>query len=85
MSESWDTVEMIFLTLPHCPHCGELDPVIVRTQPRETDGSFTRRCVCRSCSRRFLIVFEPPANHWQNTPTERVDCRNEQKTLCRAR
>lgn len=53
---------MIFLPLPSCPKCGESRPTIVRSMPKESDGSYSRRCMCRKCSTRFVVVFESPEN-----------------------
>lgn len=56
----WSVAPMAFVVAPHCPRCGALRPIIVRSMPREADGSSSRRCVCRKCSRPFVLVIEPP-------------------------
>lgn len=55
----WDQEPILFLTPAHCPHCLALRPIIIRTSDNG-DGSKTRRCVCRECSRRFVLCVEPP-------------------------
>ena len=59
MSGSWQDAPYVFIALPSCPSCGSLKPIIVRSESNG-DNSTTRKCVCRSCSKRFLIVTEPP-------------------------
>lgn len=60
MPDHWTAAPMIYRQVVACPVCGcDRKPVIVRTQPRGTDGAFSRRCVCRRCGSRFLVVFEP--------------------------
>jgi thiol-disulfide isomerase/thioredoxin len=54
----WHDVPLVFIVAPSCPHCRAGKPIIIRSQT-ENDGSVTRRCVCRQCSRRFLLVVEP--------------------------
>ena len=60
-SNDWQDAPMIFRELVACPTCSTAQkPIIIRTMGREPDGSYSRRCVCRKCSRRFVTVFEPP-------------------------
>ena len=56
---TWDTAPLVFVEAICCPHCGALRPIIVRTS-QGGDGSRSRRCVCRRCSRRFVVVVELP-------------------------
>lgn len=57
--EPWASVPLIFVPAIACPVCRSERPIIVRTQS-ENDGSRTRRCICRVCNGRFLVVIEPP-------------------------
>lgn len=57
--ESWADADLVFVTAIHCPRCLTTKPVIVRTVT-ENDHSVTRRYVCRRCSKRFIVVIEPP-------------------------
>jgi len=43
-----------------CPACGSpAEPIYLRYF-RSADGSSTRRCVCRACSARFVLIAAPP-------------------------
>jgi hypothetical protein len=72
MRESWAHAPVIVIPPPprlSCPHCDRLGHMIVRSVAGG-DGSQTRRCVCRHCSGRFLVVIdpdltEPIASDWQ--------------------
>ncbi len=55
----WDQAELVFLTRPLCPYCRHEKWISIRTL-QGGDGSSSRRCICRKCSRRFILVFEPP-------------------------
>ena len=57
----WDdeSIPMIFVEAISCPHCHQVKPIIVKTLDGG-DGSKSRRCVCRSCSMRFVVVIELP-------------------------
>ncbi len=57
----WDdeSIPMIFVTEYHCPSCFATKPLILRTLDGR-DGSRSRRCICRSCSMRWILVIEPP-------------------------
>jgi len=59
MSIAWSDTPIVFVVAPHCPSCGAMRPIIVRSE-QGGDGSTSRRCVCRSCSSRFVVVVEPP-------------------------
>jgi hypothetical protein len=67
---TWASAPIVFITPSPptaCPACGCLRHEIVRTMPAEHDGSRTRRCVCRECRAKFLVVVEPDfASDWQN-------------------
>jgi hypothetical protein len=75
----WASVPITFIPpapAPACPACGQLGHRIIRSQGRETDGSISRRCVCRHCSAPFLVVVEPElASDWQVDGADVVDCR----------
>lgn len=55
----WSTAEIVYIPAVACPGCAALRPIIVRSQS-EGDGSVSRRCVCRRCAERFVVVVEPP-------------------------
>jgi hypothetical protein len=63
----WDSVPMLFVPLVRCPSCTSPDGhTIVRTFT-EADGSITRRCICRACSRPFLLIVDPTENSLPET------------------
>jgi thiol-disulfide isomerase/thioredoxin len=64
---SWAEAEIVFLVAPHCPFCYSLRPIIVRSE-QAGDNSVTRRCVCRKCSKRFIIAVEPPEGFSESVP-----------------
>jgi hypothetical protein len=58
--EEWHEVEMVFVVRPPpilCPHCGASRRFILKSL-RGGDGSVSRRCLCRSCLRRYIVVVE---------------------------
>ena len=57
---TWLDAPPVFIPRPACPHCGHPRWITVRSMARESDGSQSRRCVCRRCSQRFVLVFEIP-------------------------
>jgi hypothetical protein len=59
MRESWADAPMVVITLPGCPWCGAVKPILVRSEDNG-DGSVTRKVICRQCSGRFKIVVELP-------------------------
>jgi hypothetical protein len=58
MAKGWAVAPMVFIPLPACPECGSSEYIRVRTDDNG-DGSSTQKVVCRSCSLRFKIVWEP--------------------------
>lgn len=61
VSHSWQDAPLVFITAPHCPRCLAPRPIIIRSE-QGGDGSVSRRCVCRSCSSRFVLVVEMPGD-----------------------
>ena len=59
MTIRWDTVPIVFTTILHCPSCLATRPIPVRVQ-RCSDGSKSRKYVCRKCSKPFVLVVELP-------------------------
>jgi hypothetical protein len=57
--ESWVDVPLVTVIAPACPWCRALKPIPVRSE-QNGDGSVTRRCVCRECSKRFKLLIEIP-------------------------
>ena len=55
----WDNLPMVFVAAPACPYCQSPRPEVVKSLTNG-DDSTTRRCVCRECSQRFIIVVELP-------------------------
>lgn len=56
----WTDAPLIFTEAVPCPHCGTTrKPIVIRTE-RGGDGSRSRKQVCRVCSRRWVLVIEPP-------------------------
>jgi DNA-directed RNA polymerase subunit M/transcription elongation factor TFIIS len=59
-TETWSDAPLVFRTADTCPECGSLKFTIIRSLPREADGSRARRCQCSRCFTRFVLVIEPP-------------------------
>jgi hypothetical protein len=59
MRKSWANVPRVFITLPGCPFCGAVRPILTKSDDNG-DGSVTRKVICRQCSGRFKIVVELP-------------------------
>lgn len=56
---SWRSVPVVHVPRPRCPACGTPEyPRLVRSVANG-DGSQTRRCVCRHCGQRFVLVMDP--------------------------
>ena len=55
---TWLDATAVFVKVPRCPKCGGREYITIRSMARESDGSKTKRCVCKRCSGRFLIVSE---------------------------
>ena len=56
----WTDAPIQFVPMPTCPSCGaQEDYVGIRVMPTEADGSYSRRLVCRCCSKKWVLVFEP--------------------------
>lgn len=53
----WHDAPYAFYRLPCCPFCGCPDRITVRSS-RESDGSTSRRTICKSCSGRYVLVLE---------------------------
>jgi hypothetical protein len=60
MAETWETAPFVFRAADACPECGSLRFAIIRSLPREADGSRSRRCQCSKCFARFVLVIEAP-------------------------
>jgi hypothetical protein len=59
MADTWSEAPLIYLPRESCPWCGSLaTPHRIKTLPLETDGSFSRRSICKTCSRRYVVVLE---------------------------
>ncbi len=56
---TWNEAPMIFVPIVQCPRCKHQGHITVRSMPVESDGSRAKRCVCRRCSMRFVVVSEP--------------------------
>lgn len=56
---TWQSVMTIAIARCRCPHCGSLEPPHIVRSLAGGDGSTTRRCICRRCSVRFLLVIDP--------------------------
>jgi transcriptional regulator NrdR family protein len=59
-ADTWDTAPLVFRTADTCPACGSLKFTIIRSLPREADGSRARRCQCSKCFTKFVLVIEQP-------------------------
>ena len=58
----WSDCPLVFLPPPpvaHCPRCGVAGPHGIVRSRAEADRSVTRRCVCRTCNQRFVVVVDP--------------------------
>lgn len=56
---SWADAPIQFVEIPACHHCQSPDLMRIRTETAG-DGSFSRKFVCRICSRKTLVVYELP-------------------------
>jgi len=56
---TWDTAPILFMAAIACPYCGAPRPIVIRSA-RGGDGSTSRKCVCRKCAGRFVLVVELP-------------------------
>jgi len=56
---TWSDVPYLFVPMVSCPFCRSTRPITIRSE-QAGDGSTSRRCICRKCSRRFVVVLEPP-------------------------
>ncbi len=63
---NWDSAPLVFVTAPACPVCLSVKPMIVRSE-QGGDGSTSRKCVCRRCSSRFVLVIEAPLPEFGKT------------------
>lgn len=73
MNERWQDVRMQFIDAVQCPYCGSLRKPITVRSARCRDQSVCRKSVCRDCSRRFLVIVEPPAADWQDGFVDPLD------------
>ena len=64
MASSWNNAPFVFIPAITCPN-GHRDYFVIKVFPTESDGSKTRRCICRKCSQRFVVVVEESATEWQ--------------------
>jgi len=56
--ECWDAAPVVFIQRATCPRCGsDRSPHILRSE-NQGDGSILRKCLCKTCSRKFKIVVE---------------------------
>lgn len=58
----WGAVPVVTIPAPPvvtCPRCWSPLYEIIRTMAAEADGSQTRRCLCRGCSRPFVVIADP--------------------------
>lgn len=67
----WINAPIVFLTIPIpvCHHCGGTDFMRIRTETAG-DGSFSRKLICRNCSRKTLAVYELPESGKATLPGE---------------
>jgi len=65
---NWSDAPLVFTEMVACPCCGTTRrPIIIRSE-RGGDGSRSRRQVCKVCSRRWVLVIEPPAEFSGDVP-----------------
>jgi len=55
----WADAPIQYIDIPVCQHCGATKFIKIRTEAAG-DGSFSRKLICRTCSRKTLAVFELP-------------------------
>jgi len=56
---TWQDTPTIIIPRARCPHCGDMTPPHIYRSYAGGDGSMTRRCICRSCSRKYAILIDP--------------------------
>ena len=64
---AWHACEIVFVPMVCCPHCGSPKPIVIRSE-KGGDGSLSRKSICRSCSKRFVVVVEPPEEIIETLP-----------------
>jgi hypothetical protein len=60
VTDSWQSVPIVFVRRPKCPHCGRSRGFMTVRSEAGGDGSTSRKSICKSCSRRCVIVVEDP-------------------------
>jgi hypothetical protein len=53
----WRDVPTVRIPLVKCPSCGSTSKQIIVSSRRRRDGGRSRRCVCRACGSRFMIIY----------------------------
>lgn len=68
MADSWSSMPLVFVPVitPRCPSCGHTGFVRLRSSSGG-DGSVSRRCICRQCGSRCVIVLERSAPSGQDS------------------
>jgi DNA-directed RNA polymerase subunit RPC12/RpoP len=56
---NWQDCPTIVIPRARCPRCGSITPPIIFRSMSGGDDSVTRRCVCRDCSRKYVILIDP--------------------------
>lgn len=56
---AWADAPIQFIPIVVCQFCGSPDLMRVRTESGG-DGSFSRKLICKKCSRKNLVVYELP-------------------------
>ena len=58
-STPWTEAPIQFIPIVTCQFCGSVDLMRIRTESGG-DGSFSRKLICKVCSRKNLVVYELP-------------------------
>lgn len=56
---TWQSVPIVVVPRPCCPHCGDAGYPEIKRSAGGGDGSMSRKCVCRSCGGRWVLLIDP--------------------------
>jgi hypothetical protein len=57
---TWDSEPFVVIEKILCPWCAATSGRLVVRSELSADGSTTRRCICKGCSRRYVVILELP-------------------------
>jgi hypothetical protein len=57
--QRWADAPVLFVTAPHCLHCGSIELQVTRSESNG-DDSRTRKYICRRCNGKTKVCIELP-------------------------